>query len=463
MHSASRRAVAILVCALALTVQCAAGLGGHHAFRTNAFDLSVFDYALWTTATGAPVAYVPMFGYSLFAQHFMPTLLLLAPLPALFGSPAYLIVVQTLLYAGAAFLLFELARRRTTETIALALMVAFLFSRRSYSAVSSYFYIESAEPILVFGLVLALWSERRVWYWVLLGLALGCKEDVAMYLAAFGGLLILRPGQRRTGALTVSVAAAWLLFTMAVVIPHFRTAYSLEGANHFVDARYGVSGVSGALTLAGRVLSTSSLAKVATILSATAFVSLLAPAWLAVAVPGLLLNLAAVPGSVQAELTGHNLWPILPWVFVAAAVGAARLPARHRRWYPWLIVVVSCIDAPLPRALARTPWHTPPDAQVVASELERVPVTASVTAQPNLIPHLARRLDMHSLGAYEPATLQTDYVLLSTVGDLWPFDVGPIERRSRALAADPRYEQAVSGPLLVFRRRQAGAGAHDSR
>ena len=53
----------------------ALGLAAHRSLHTNAFDLSVFDYALWSTATGGPVAYVPMFRHSLFAQHFMPTLL----------------------------------------------------------------------------------------------------------------------------------------------------------------------------------------------------------------------------------------------------------------------------------------------------------------------------------------------------------------------------------------------------
>ena len=80
-------------CVCAFCVYSALGLIAHQTLRTNAFDLSVFDYALWTTAWGDPLGYVPMFRYSLFAQHFMPTLLLLAPLSRLFDSPAYLIVL----------------------------------------------------------------------------------------------------------------------------------------------------------------------------------------------------------------------------------------------------------------------------------------------------------------------------------------------------------------------------------
>src|SRR5262249_51105778 len=79
----------------AAAAYAALGLVGHRALDTTAFDLSVFDYAIWTTATGGPAGYVPMFGHSLFAQHFMPTLLLLAPVSRVFDSPAYLIVLQT--------------------------------------------------------------------------------------------------------------------------------------------------------------------------------------------------------------------------------------------------------------------------------------------------------------------------------------------------------------------------------
>lgn len=71
----SRRAsfTATAICSAAFVVYVTLGLIAHFSLRTNAFDLSVFDYALWSSVTGEPLGYVPLFQHSLFAQHFMPT------------------------------------------------------------------------------------------------------------------------------------------------------------------------------------------------------------------------------------------------------------------------------------------------------------------------------------------------------------------------------------------------------
>ena len=44
-------------------------------------------------------------------------------------------------------------------------------------------------------------------------------------------------------------------------------------------------------------------------------------------------------------------------------------------------------------------------------------------------------------------------MLLTTVGDLWPFDSESVAREVSMLQADRNYEQLASGPLFAFRRR----------
>ena len=153
--------MALALCAVMLLVHCSLGLVRHYSLKTNAFDLSVYRLALWTTGTGRGTAYVPMFGYSLFAQHAMPTLLLLSPLAMVFGSPVDLILVQSAFVVGAAYLLFLFARPHVPSGMAFALILMFLLGRRPYSAATSYFYIESAEPMLVLSVLLA-WTHRRM-------------------------------------------------------------------------------------------------------------------------------------------------------------------------------------------------------------------------------------------------------------------------------------------------------------
>ena len=460
------REAALALCAAALLIYSSLGLAAHRSLHTNAFDLSVFDYALWTTGTGGPIAYVPMFRHSLFAQHFMPTLLVLSPLARLFDGPAWLIPVQALFHASAAFLLYRFARRHASNGVALALTAAFLFSRRSHSAATSAFYIESAEPILIFGALLAWKSRRLVVYWLLVVLALGCKEDVAMYFAMFGIVIAVVERDRQVGIATIALSVAWLAVALGFAIPFWRGLYSLDSANPFLEGRY-----SGLADAASRLGSFVALSRILTVFSATAFACLLAPAWSAIALPGMLLNLAAAPESLQAALLGHYLWPILPWLFAAAAIGAGHLERRATaseqvrgratlsgspvtRWLPLAILVVALIDLPLPRAIARTSWQQPGDAGEVLRQLQEIPRDASVLAQPNLIPHLSRRREMHSLGVYtagQPDDMS--FVLLSREGDLWPFTAKDIEQQVARFAADSRFEQLTDGPLIVFRRR----------
>ena len=411
------------------------------------------------------IAYVPMFRHSLFAQHFMPTLLALSPLARLFDGPAWLIVLQALFHASAAFLLYRFARRHASNGVALALTAAFLFSRRAHGAATSVFYIESAEPMLIFGALIARESRRLIVYWVLVVLALGCKEDVALYVAAFGVVVAVVERDRRVGIATTVLAVAWLAAALGFAIPFWRGLYELDSANPFLEGRYG-----GLADAAARLVSMETLGRIVTVMSATGFACLLAPLWAAIALPGMLVNLAAAPARCRrhcsATTCGRSCRGSSPRRPSASAGWNVGRPFQGRRqqdvaawpsaarWVPAAILLVALIDLPLPRAIARASWRQPEEAREVLQQLESIPRDASVLAQPNLIPHLPRRLEMHSLGVYTAGQPEGDYVVLTTVGDLWPFDSDEVAKRIAAYAADARFEQISAGPLFAFRRRQ---------
>jgi len=167
-----RRPLVALVCLWTLTY-LGRGWLGHASLTTSAWDLSVFDYTLDGLRHGR-IAVVPFMGQSLFSHHFMPTLAALVPAYAVWPSPITLILMQTAAMAVAAVLLWKLMPGRLPTTLRLAIVVTFLFSRGSHSAVTSYFYVECLEPALVFGFVLAWRRGAWRWYWPLVVLALGC-------------------------------------------------------------------------------------------------------------------------------------------------------------------------------------------------------------------------------------------------------------------------------------------------
>src|SRR5688572_819013 len=442
-------------CALAWLTHLFLGITAHHQLRTPGFDLSVFDYAIWNTGAGEAVAFVPMFGYSLLAQHFMPTLLLLAPLGALFDTPVYLIALQSTLFVAGAYLLYRFAATRVPGPYAVALLVAYLISRRTHSAATSYFYIESAEPLLTFGALLAWSAGRKLRYWLLLVLALGCKEDVALYFGLFGvmqGLTNPAGPARRLGLITVAVCAAWAAVAVFVAVPYWSDAYGLGSGNPILSGRYGIDDVSSLQAAIGRMFSGAALAKLVTVTSTVGFLCFLAPRWLAIVLPGIAFNLAALPGTNQAGLGGHYLWPILPWLFVAAVHGARRLGSWGVRWIPWVAMLIAVADTPLPGAIKRS-WQREPTAGTVATQLKTLDSSGTVLAQSNLIPHLPRHNRVFGYGVYAEGQPAPDLVLLTKTGDLWPLGLDGVDREIARWRADSRYEQVSAGPLWAFRRR----------
>lgn len=212
------------------------------------------------------------------------------------------------------------------------------------------FYVESLEPLLIFGLLVAWQRCRWFLYWVLLVFALGCKEDMPLYILLLGAVQWWR-GERRTGMFTSALAACWLIVAVTLAVPAAREADGLPTANPFWENRLSSSPGSVAATdVVSRVLSPRTAERLVSLVASAGFLPLAAPAWLVVALPGTLLNFAARPDSVQAGLTGHYLWPVLPWIFFSAVVGAHRLQLKKPAVVTTIAVLLAAAtiaDSPL--------------------------------------------------------------------------------------------------------------------
>lgn len=430
-------------------------LVGHWSLGTSAYDLSVFDYALWSLGH-AGNGHVPFLGHSIFSYHFMPILVVLAPVYALFGSAAKLLVLQLAAVAFAAVALYWLCRRMTLEAwSALALTAVFLWSRRTHSAAAGYFYPESLQTGLTFAVV-GLWSARARAFWPAAILLLMTKEDASVYLGAFALVASLQhPAFRRRALALLGVSVAWLAIALFLAIPASRSADGLPPANPLMQTRYGGAGgdVEAGL-LIDRVVSVRSARTVANLVVTTGLLPLGGLTWVAPALPGLAANMAAAPGSAQSTLIDHYAWPVLPWLFLAAAAGAVRLQRRSTRLVRiWLavLVVATMVDNPA----LRQPGGRLPDAAeaaVARAQLAQVEGTI-VLAQANLIPHLRHQMNVFAVGGDVQPPAEADLVLLTTLGNLWPLTVDETTALVRTYQADVRYEQVSAGPLYAFRRR----------
>jgi uncharacterized membrane protein len=429
-------------------------MAGHYSLATNAFDLSVFDYALWSLLRGDAGA-VPFIGHSIFAHHFMPILVALAPIYWAFQSPAFLLILQILIVAAAGLAFFRVQQMMGVDRrLSLLLLLVFLFSRRTHSATAGLFYPESLQTLLTFCLVLA-FRGRPARFWLVAVLLLATKEDAPVYAAAFGALQWMLGVERRRAAMLTIVSMIWFAVAVFVAIPLARRADGLPIVNPLIETRFGTSeGSLEAGVLVDRLMSRSTLSTIANLALMTGGLPALAPLALAPAVPGMAINMTAPPHSMQAGLSHHYAWPVLPWLFIATAAGAHKL----HRWRPavafvWVGILsgATVVDNPSVQRVWRT--RLDPEAMIVRQQLRLVPDGGVVLAQPNLILHLPHRREIYTLGSKHVPATPPDVVLITPVGSLWPLTPAELEQEISRYAADPRYTAATSGPLWMFVKR----------
>ena len=426
---------------------------GHLGLGTNAYDLSVFDYALWSLANGGH-GVVSFLGHSIFSEHFMPVLYALTPVHWLFPSPVLLLVLQPVAAAAAAVLF-----RRVMDTqlgvspwLATTMMLMFLLARRTHSAMAGYFYPEVFQAPLTFAVVL-LWSTRAWVAWPCMIALLSTKEDAPLYLAGFALFaFVTRRGSRRRAVAAFAVSVAWFVIALTVAIPASRRGDGLSASNPLLEGRYGSQqGDSTIATAGGHLFSGKTAATITNMVATTGLLPLAGAAWITPALPGMIANLAAAPDSMQSGLIDHYAWPILPWLFLAVAAGASWL---HRRWpkaaAAWVAVLLVATAGDNPAIQRMFARQIPREAAVVRDQLTRVNGT-TILAQPNLIPHLAKSTSMYAIGSPVDPPVTPDLILLSSVGNQWPLSADEVAALIAKYRGDERYEELTTGPLVAFR------------
>jgi len=384
----------------------AASLARHYAIRSGGYDLGIFDQAVWLLGHGhEPLSTIR--GRNLFADHFQPALVLLAPLGALGVTPAALLVLQALLLASASPVLYALARARgASEGLALAVAVLWLASPLTQWANLFDWHPETAVPLLLALGALELERGRRWGFVVTAVVASSVKEDVCLVYLVWG-LVLAAGGLRRFGLAVAGAAAVW--FVAAT-----ETVRAFGGNFDYYSARFGGERGSslGAvfLTLAhhpSATLSDAATAANAKILIALVACSgglaLLAPRMLLPAVPALLANVLSAY-TYQHDL--HFQYQLVPaGVFaVASAYGAGtltrRVAPRTQRIAAGVLVagavVVTVAAAPAVKEL-RIDARASPVRDAKKRALSLIPASAPVAAAPELVSHLAHRREVYQL------------------------------------------------------------------
>jgi uncharacterized membrane protein len=376
----------------------------HVRFGTFGFDLGIFDQGVWLLSRFRE-PFVTIRGLPLFGDHASYILVLVAPLYWIWADPRLLLLLQVVFLAVPAVSVYLIGARRLGSPLAgVAVAAAYLaFPALQWAAVWHFHPETLAAGFL--GLA-ALAADRQRWrpMAVWLALALLCKEDVGLVVAGFGALL-WTTGHPWVGRRTLAAGLGWFLLAALVLIPlaNGRTSPHLE-------LNYGITGsglstmLQAAPTLAATIWNNLADGKGDTylLLIFTPFLGLplLAPRWLLPVTPPILLNLAATHG-YQLEIRYQYLATAAPFLALAAIAGLATL-TKHRAALVVVLVVLAAVAGYVDRQVGPAPWSNdfprPADGPANAARrqaLGLIDPAAPVSAQYNLVPHLAHRTHIY--------------------------------------------------------------------
>lgn len=189
------------------------------------FDFGLFDKAIWEVSRfSLPVIDHLALGERLiFADHFSPTIFLLAPIFWIFPQGETLLIVQAIIVAASGFVLFLLARDILKNAFyAISLMLVYFLFVGLQNAVITDFHEVTIATLPFMLTFYSIFKKKKILYFISLILLLGSKET--MFLLGIGiaiATFFLQPSWRKIAYITAALSIIWGLLAIKVVIPFF--------------------------------------------------------------------------------------------------------------------------------------------------------------------------------------------------------------------------------------------------
>jgi uncharacterized membrane protein len=461
-------------------------VSSHNAFLTHAEDLGTMDQAIWSILHG-PVLHQTVCnvvsdtncysinGISRLAIHFEPILFPVSLLYLIWPDARTLLVLQALVVATGAFPAFWLARLRLRSDLAgVAIALLYLLYPMQQQAVTFDFHAVTFTAALLLFVIYFMYTRRTLWMFVFAVLAMACKEEIPLIVAAFGLWSVIFQQRWRSGLALVGLSIAWI--GVYLLVEHLAS----PTGQPLLAPRY-----NGVLSLVWHpktliqqyILEPSHLQYLKLLLGPVFYLPLLAPWVLVLAVPSLAINLFSSDPQQYSGLFQYNaeIVPILIFATIEAMVlilwllhslfdplyqapggtqtrtsgaepqpdaaqeqgqrASARsqpttIPLPVRLLYAFVLAVMLVgvlfttiredydFNGKMPFSLGfQWPQVTAHD-ELAQKFINMIPPDASVSAQSPLLPHISHRTFIY---LFPYGDEQASYIFLDVTGDIYPF------------------------------------------
>lgn len=320
----------------------------HALFQSGAFDLGIFDQAVYLISQGElPIS--SFLGFHILGDHAAWVLYPLALLYKIYPDVHWLLGVQAIALALGALPTWYIARYaglKQEQAVAIAavyLLYPLIFNLNLFD-----FHPEVIALPALLGAILAARLGKTVWFCLAIATVLACKAALALTVAAMGVWLLYDEKKRLCGAVALLVGIAWFIVATQVIIPWFG-GEAADVGRHLPRYDYlgnSVSEIAKNLLLKpglllGQIFSLDTLEYL--VLLVLPVIWGLSPQQLTPlvgAIPTLVMNILS-DSPAQRNLVHHYSLPILPFLIVAviSSLAAGRGWLRNGR----LIVLWSLV------------------------------------------------------------------------------------------------------------------------
>ena len=419
----------------------------HAAFQTNLYDLGSYAQVVWNIAHGygfttslGPTNYL--------TNHFSLLLLILAPFFSLWPDARVLMVAEAIALTASIVPAYLIVRGRYPR-LAPLLVLAFAFSPLLHQTVSAEFHgVMLATPFLAWAFY-GMYT-RRTWLLLsMLGLAVLAREDVGIYVASFGLVMLLfRKGQRWLGAGVMAFGALWVIVIINWVMPglgtdyHHWVAFSSVGGESLSDMVR--NALRDPVQLIASMFTPAKLKALIGLIAPLAGLPILALGYALLWVPMTALYLVS-NASGSGLLNSWRLAPFLPLLWGSIAILLVRLRPRWAYVSMAALLLATVVGfltlSPFPggaqfdESVYQVNAHTQIGEQIVA----RIPPDVSLAAQNGLAAHLATRPWVRLFPWYDRAKFPSIVVLDEKSTNIWPLKPDELKTALLNMQMDPAY------------------------
>jgi len=404
----------------------------HELFQSTAYDLGIFDQAVYLISQGQPPL-SSFIGFHILGDHAAWIFYLLALFYKIYPSVYWFFAVQAAALALGALPTWHLARHAgLTVQQSIAVAAVYLLYPLVYNINLFDFHPEVIAVPALLGAVLAARVNRIWWFCLCIVLVLGCKAVLSLTVAAMGVWLLVFEKKRRYGAIALLCGITWFVIATKIVIPFFGgqdasverhiTRYAYLG-HSFSEAAQNLLLKPGLIL--GQIFSLGNLGYLLLLFAPVIWgLSLQGLQPLVGAIPTLAINLLS-DSSLQKDLIRQYSLPLVPFLVltVISTLAAGRGWLRNKRQIIlWSLVAFM--------ALAKYGYFASiyvdslDTWQATRQAIALVQTKGAVLTTAEIAPHLTQRPVVKLTSVYSPPDnlAEFDYILLDVTHPGWQSD-----------------------------------------